>query len=222
MDATDYVIDLPLFPLNVVLFPGMPLPLHIFEERYRLMINECIDSRQPFGVVLIKSGQEAGGTAEPHMVGCTAEIVSVQRLEDGRLYINTVGRDRFKIHELHHDKQYLHGTVEILSMEDSDTMKMIKKTYSLRRLVRSYLDTISSIADTDIDPEKLPEEPMSLAYLGTILLQVPAEIKQRILGINSVAELMSEMHNVYQRENALLVEMLRIGPKMQSQSRNLN
>ncbi len=186
------------------------------------MINECIDKREPFGVVLIKSGVEAGGEAVPHMVGCTAEIVSVQRLEDGRLYINTVGRDRFQIHELHRDQPYLRGTVEMLSLEQDSSIATIKQTYKLRKLVRSYLETISAVADTDIDPTKLPEEPLSLAYLGSILLQVPSEIKQGILGINSLTELLHQMGSVYNRENALLTEMLRVGPKMQSQSRNLN
>ena len=77
-------MELPIFPLNTVLFPGARLPLHIFEERYKAMINACIDERRPFGVCLIRSGSEPGAPAEPFNVGTTAHIRQVQRLEDGK------------------------------------------------------------------------------------------------------------------------------------------
>ena len=71
------MFELPLFPLNIVLFPGMPLSLHIFEDRYKLLIGKCLQERQPFGVVLIKKGIEAlGPLAEPHHIGCTAFVSS--------------------------------------------------------------------------------------------------------------------------------------------------
>ena len=88
---------IPLFPLNVVLFPGGFLPLHIFEERYKLMIQRCLDDESEFGVVLIKSGLEVGGNAEPHAVGTAARIVNVKKEEDGRMNIMVTGRERFRI-----------------------------------------------------------------------------------------------------------------------------
>ena len=89
---------LPLFPLNTVLFPGMPLGLYIFEERYKLMMAQCLQEEQPFGVVLIAQGKEAmGPAAEPHPVGCTAVITEVQKLNDGRMNIVAVGQERFHI-----------------------------------------------------------------------------------------------------------------------------
>ena len=87
---------LALFPLNTVLFPGMPLPLHIFEERYKIMIGRCIDEDRPFGVVLIQSGTEVGNPAVPHVVGTTALIAAVKRLEDGRMNLIAVGQERFR------------------------------------------------------------------------------------------------------------------------------
>ncbi len=78
------MFEIPLFPLNTVLFPGTPIHLHIFEERYKQMINLCLQEQRPFGVVLIRNGMEAlGPLAEPFHIGCTAEIAHVERLEDG-------------------------------------------------------------------------------------------------------------------------------------------
>ena len=110
---------LPLFPLRTVLFPGMALPLHIFEERYRLMIGRCMEERSPFGVVLIRSGEEVGAAAEPHDIGTTARIASVQRLEDGRMNLVALGEQRFRILQLDNSGPYLAGDVEYLHSEES-------------------------------------------------------------------------------------------------------
>ena len=89
-------VDLRLFPLNSVLFPGMRMPLHIYEERYRVMIRECVEEDAPFGVALIKSGPEVGSGAIPHDVGTTARILQVEYLDDGRMNIFTIGEQRFR------------------------------------------------------------------------------------------------------------------------------
>src|ERR1700757_4702903 len=96
-------MKLPLFPLNTVLFPGMALPLRIFEPRYRLMIEECLTSGGSFGVALISSGREVGDPAVPHRVGTSARIAGAERLSDGRLNIEVVGQERFHILDLYHD-----------------------------------------------------------------------------------------------------------------------
>jgi Lon protease-like protein len=101
-----------LFPLQVVLFPGMALPLVVFEERYRVLLAECLETREPFGVALIREGVEVGGPAVPCSMGTTARIRSIQRLPDGRLALDTVGERRFRIVALHHDRPYLSATVE--------------------------------------------------------------------------------------------------------------
>src|SRR6266851_1687322 len=89
---------LPLFPLEqVVLFPGMSLPLRIFEERYKVMIGACQVTDQLFGVLLIKSGSEVGAPAQPERVGCTARMLRIDRLPDGRMTILTIGEQRFRL-----------------------------------------------------------------------------------------------------------------------------
>ena len=88
---------LPLFPLDLVLFPGAHLPLHIFEPRYRLLVRRCVEREQPFGVVLLRSGAEVGPGAEPRAVGTSARIVAVNGLPDGRSVIVTQGQRRFSL-----------------------------------------------------------------------------------------------------------------------------
>ena len=96
---TDAERVLPLFPLEqVVLFPGMSLPLRIFEERYKVMIGACQVTDQLFGVLLIRSGSEVGAPAQPERVGCTARMLRIDRLPDGRMTILTIGEQRFRLH----------------------------------------------------------------------------------------------------------------------------
>ena len=106
---------LPLFPLTTVLFPEMLLPLHIFEPRYRLLVRRCMDDDRPFGVVLIRSGQEVGATAEPHAIGTEAKIMAFSPLSDGRSYIVVRGIRRYALEQAIPDTEpYLVGRVRYL------------------------------------------------------------------------------------------------------------
>ena len=105
-------MELRLFPLRTVLFPGMALPLQVFEQRYRQLVAECVETSEPFGIVLIKEGAEVAGPAVPHALGTTALIESVAPTPSGRLQVHVVGGRRFRIAELHHDRPYLWADVE--------------------------------------------------------------------------------------------------------------
>jgi len=108
---------LPLFPLELVLFPGMSLPLHIFEPRYKEMIRLCLEHRQKFGVIL------ALQEAIPR-VGCSAAIVKVvRRYDDGRMDILTVGQKRFRVVKLLEELPYLQGSVDVLADEEESTLE---------------------------------------------------------------------------------------------------
>lgn len=197
--------DLPLFPLNTVLFPGMPLTLHIFESRYREMIKACIDDKQPFGVVLIKEGVEAmGPLAEPHLVGCTAEIAQAQSLKDGRLNILAVGRERFQILSLHYDQPYLRGTVESYPLEASYSEDAQRAGRRLRPWVESYLALLSEAGDVDFDTSSLPHDPEALAYLSATVLQIPNAQKQSLLATRGVLPMLTTMHKLFRREMPVL------------------
>lgn len=198
--------DLPLFPLNTVLFPGMPLNLHIFEPRYREMIDLCIDTQQPFGVVLIEEGQEAlGPLARPHPIGCTAQIVHVERLDDGRMNITAIGMERFQIHQLHHDRSYLVGTVDMLPLGSDDPARMERAGNRLRPWVERYLSVLAEATDSDaFDPAGLPTDPLALAHLAAAVVQIPAEQKQALLAAAQASELLTSVRAIYRREVALL------------------
>src|SRR6185312_13797003 len=115
------LLEIPLFPLHVVLFPGMALPLHIFEPRYRRMTSDCLDSNLPLGITLAMPGS-AKGHEIPARVGAFARIIDYERLADGRYNLLTIGTQRFRIVELQQGKRlYLTGCVEPLEdTPDSD------------------------------------------------------------------------------------------------------
>lgn len=201
--------ELPLFLLNTVLFPGMPLRLHIFEERYRLMISNCIRQSQPFGVVLIKEGVEAlGPLAEPHDVGCTARITSVEQLEDGRMNILAIGRERFRIVSLDYELPYLVGKVERYPLYDGDPVAQEDAARRLRPWITNYMDLLSALDDIELNAEQLPEDPVALALVAATLLQVPQNQKQGLLATDSVVDILTSMRALYRREVAFVKEMV--------------
>jgi Lon protease-like protein len=202
------MFEIPLFPLDIVLFPGMPLSLHIFEDRYKLLIGKCLQERQPFGVVLIKKGREAlGPLAEPHLVGCTAYVSQVERVEQGRMNIGAIGRDRFRINSMDQSLPYLLGQVERFPIGDVNRAEQKVAADRLRPWVIRYLAILPEVEDLTIEPRLLPVEPIHLAYLAATLLQVPLEQKQSLLLARQSLPLLEELHDLYRREIALVKVM---------------
>lgn len=205
------MFDLPLFPLNSVLFPGMPLGLHIFEDRYKIMIQECIDEQQPFGVVLIREGQEALGPAIPFSVGCTAEIAHVEKMPSGRMNILALGRERFRIQSLSRHRPFLMGTVERFPLAVLDETESTTAGRRLRPWVARYLDLLSKIGDVEFDAGQLPTDPLTLAYLAATVLQVEVAHKQKLLASEDVESMLTCMTGLYRRELPVLRIMLEEG-----------
>src|SRR5581483_7919118 len=106
-------MEIPLFPLpNLVLFSGIVVPLHIFEERYKLMINGCIDRGEVFGLVLLRAGAQEESERTIHRVGVAARVVEVERLGEGRMNILCEGESRFRIHRMTQQQPFWKGVVE--------------------------------------------------------------------------------------------------------------
>jgi Lon protease-like protein len=197
--------EIPLFPLNTVLFPGMPLPLHIFEERYKEMVAVCLQEGRPFGVVLIEDGAaERGPLAKPHIVGCTAEIAQVQPLEEGRMLIMTVGRERFRIVRLEYGRPYLVAQVEPVDLVDEDSDTLDAESEQLTPLVAEYLEILARSGNVEYEAEQIPDDPLSLVYLAATLIQLPPEEKQSFLAMNRPTQLMHALQRVYRSELALM------------------
>lgn len=196
--------DLPLFPLNTVLFPSMVLPLHIFEERYKLMINRCLEEQRPFGVVLIRKGQEVGGSAVPYGVGTAARIVSVRQLEEGRLNIVTIGSERFRLRSVDHDRPYLVGDAEPWPLENVLSLQARRRVDALRALFRHYLSLLTQAQGHKINIEEVPREPRILALLIAIALQLPMYQKQLLLEQPTVDNMLQAEWAVIRREQLIL------------------
>jgi Lon protease-like protein len=212
MDEMIDAIELPLFPLNTVLFPGQVLPLHIFEERYRLMIRRCLAEDVPFGVVLIKRGQEVatfdGDDAEPYSVGTVARIIESTHLTNGTMNIVTVGVERFRIRKLLHDQPYLRGEVVSLPMADpEDDAAVQAAAVRVREQVDRYIELISDAAGLQIQIDETPTAAQQIGYLAAITMQIDNREKQELLGSQSVSQMLRRELALLSRENALLTWM---------------
>ena len=181
----------PLFPLNVVLFPGMPMPLHIFEPRYRTMIARCLAEQIEFGVVLIREGVEAGGPAVPFDVGTMARIAQSEEQEDGRYQIAIVGTRRFRILNLSGDQPYLTGDVQLIEPDygaegpEGDTVRHLADTVTA--LFAEYYRLTLALAEQWQERIGLPGDPAALVDFVGSRLAAPAGIKQRLLEAPTVA-----------------------------------
>jgi Lon protease-like protein len=203
-------IELPLFLLNTVLFPGQVLPLHIFEDRYRLMIRGCLAEDKPFGVVLIQRGQEVGDTVEPYRVGTIARIVESSHLPDGAMNIVCVGAERFRILRLIHDQPYLRGEVESFPMSlPGDSQAVTRLTDQVRQQVVRYIELIAEAAGLRIRVDAVPDTPQQVGYLAAVAMQIDNQEKQMLLGAATVRQILAAETVLLNRENALLAWMAR-------------
>lgn len=213
----DHKSIIPLFPLNIVLFPGMMLPLHIFEDRYKAMIKECLAGDQIFGVVLAKTQQaQAPNVAglyvdDLYPIGTTARITAVEQLQDDRMNLITVGQERFIIKGIVSSKDdFLIGEVDPFPItEEEDPLLIGGMMQKLRPMVKEYIDYLASASGEDLSNAVLPNDPKTLAYLAGTAVQGPLADKQDLLSAKSVGTLIAKTVNVLDRENKILAYMLK-------------
>lgn len=207
------MLEIPLFPLHTVLFPGMPLQLHIFEERYKQMVAYCQRTDSPFGVVLIRQGLEAAGPlATPFSVGCTAQIKHLEPLEHGRFDLTAVGLERFHIRELKEGKPYLVGMVEEFPLFTEETPEVLAAESRLRPWLERYVRSLTQDEHVESAIENFPSDPLGLAYLAAVIVQVPPLQKQVLLEVERCVDLLEQMRPLYRREVALIETILRTQP----------
>lgn len=173
-----------LFPLNAVLFPGAVLNLHIFEPRYKQMIQECIESGEGFGVALISDGSEAGDpNVTPCDIGSVAEILDVQPLPFGRYFISTIGRERFRIVQIVDREPYLVAEAEVIEDDDDRDFEVEELSDAVRPLFAQYQDMLLEFSGQEA-PIELPNDPLGVSYLIGERLQVAEPVKQRLLELD--------------------------------------
>ncbi|MCC3468145.1 MULTISPECIES: LON peptidase substrate-binding domain-containing protein [unclassified Microcoleus] len=177
------VRELPLFPLpEVVLFPGRPLPLQIFEFRYRIMMNTILEGDRRFGVLMWDPNQN-----KVSGVGCCAEVIHCQRLPDDRMKIMTLGQQRFRVLDAVREKPYLVGLVEWI--EDEPPQKDLRSLgKEVEQLLRDVVRLSSKLMDQSIDlPEDIPSLPTELSYWVASYLYGAATEQQTLLELQDTA-----------------------------------
>jgi Lon protease-like protein len=178
----------------------MLLPLHIFEPRYRLMISRCVSEKRPFGVVLITKGQEVGPGAEFFNVGTTARIKSVQRADDGRLYIASVGEQRFRVLQTFDDQPYLQGEIELIPEQTGEASRLDALAEQALRLLSKYLQALTGSPELGQNLRDKDFSPQRLSYTIATLLQIERSSKQAILEIPSTTARLEHESELMQSE----------------------
>lgn len=195
-----------------MLFPGALMPLHIFEPRYRLLIRRCIERERPFGIVLIRSGNEVGPGAEPYSVGTEAKIVAESPLPDGRSYVVTRGERRFAVEGLIPDVEpYLVGRVRYLDEMDGD--RAADRASVAREALGAYLLAVVAVTEDARGQRVLADElrdapPGDLAYRIAGSLAVDAPEQQKLLELETTSARLEAEIRILNRETELLRDLL--------------
>jgi hypothetical protein len=198
---------LPLFPLGTVLCPGVALPLHIFEPRYRRLIRTLIDSPSPrrFGVVAIRQGHEVGpGLPALHDIGCTAELRSVRELPDGRYDIDTVGGRRFRLLAVDDSLPYHQAQVEFL--DERAGSDPVGAALQARLAWQRYQQTLGQMTGED-DDEQLPTEPRLLSYALACTGLVDLSDRHALLAADDDTSRLQQAASLLRREAGLLAAL---------------
>jgi Lon protease-like protein len=198
---------LPIFPLNIVLFPGGYLPLHIFEERYRLMMRHCLEGDRRFGVVLIKSGSDVGDPAEPEEIGTIAKIDEFERFDDGRMAIVVEGEQRFRIVEIVEQLPYARAEVEVLQ-EDVTPDVRNDLIDEVTRATKAHLKLLLGLQGEWMQSPKLPTDGLGLRYFIGSQLQGDVIGKQGILEDADTSRALELARRLLAEESAVLRELL--------------
>lgn len=212
MDRVRGVRELPLFPLAVVLFPGVPLPLHIFEARYRQMLTDIRVSNNCFGLSYFDSSSSEKDIPPAGHVGCVAEITETQALPDGRANILTVGLIRYRVEAyVERGDPYLVAQVSFFEDEEeadellSESSREVAETFTrIARAVRIINDERASLPDIS------DTEPQRLSFLVAAAMEIETEIKQELLELRSTSERLRRLRDMLARAVSSYEERARV------------
>ena len=198
LDKVRGVRELPLFPLPLVLFPGVPLPLHIFEERYRRMLADVRASNNLFGLSYFDPNAGAGERPPSGHVGCATEVVEAQGLPDGRSNILTVGLVRYRVAEyVERGDPYLVARVEFFEDEESDAPLLRKRADEVTEMFMRIARAMRTINDERGGLPELPQDdPERLSFLVAAVMEMDAEAKQQLLELRSTTERLRRLYTL--------------------------
>jgi Lon protease-like protein len=206
---------LPLFPLGTVLYPGLLLPLHIFEERYRQLVRDLLDGPEPraFGVIAIRKGRETGigGVSALYEIGCTATLREVRELPDGRFDLVTVGTQRFRLGELAGPRPYLRAEVELLAEETGEERAAAMAAQEVRRGFLAYLDALAARGGARVSVPVVPDEPVLLSYVVAASMIIDLPDRQALLAEPDALHRLTAERALLSRE-ATMLRSLRSAP----------
>jgi len=208
-DVTD---RLPLFPLGTVLYPGLLMPLHIFEERYRTLVADLsglpADAPRRFGVIAIREGREADedGVRALYQVGCTADVRQVEPLPDGRFDLVTTGSRRFRLSRVDRTRPYLTGEVEYLDEPPGEAAAVLAE--SVARWYRAYRDLLlAARGQPPRESAQLPTDPVVLSYLVAAAMVLDLSDKQLLLEASDGAARLRAELALLRRETTMLARL---------------
>jgi Lon protease-like protein len=197
------IITAPVFPLNTVLFPNMPLPLQIFEPRYKTMLTDIGHRDNRFAVALIEEGEEVGGPALPYSVACLAEVTQVQGLPGGRFLLMAQGVARVRILSTDDaSRPYLVGSMQLWP-EESDAVSdaLVERA---ARLFARYAADVMALSGEEAEEIALPADPALLSYVLGAGLQIDAQLRQALLEIAGPHNRLMAEIDILEREGPLM------------------
>ena len=199
---------LPLFPLGTVLYPGLLLPLNIFEERYRELVRDLLDGPEPrrFGVIAIRKGRETGvdGISALYQIGCTATVREVAEQDDGRYHLVTVGTQRFRLASLDKSRPYLQGEVDLLEEEVGDEAAAGLAVHAVQRGFHGYVEALASRESVEVTVPELPDEPLLLSYLVAASMILDLSVRQDLLAEPDAERRLGAERALLARETTML------------------
>ena len=197
---SDSLEELPLFPLETVLFPYASLQLHVFEERYREMVRDCLEYDRRFGIVLIRESSDLGPLADPYLVGTAVRIVQVHNYPDGRMDLHVQGERRFRIRRLDEASAYPIGFVEpVIEASSEDTPRAHALVCRARESFQILVRRLLSHPNINVHVE-FPNDPMALSFTIANLLPMENLVKQRLLETTDTLERISELLPILERQ----------------------
>ena len=211
-DKVRGVTELPIFPLALVLFPGVPLPLHIFEPRYRQMLNDVRAGNSLFGVSYFDASTSDRDAPTVGTVGCVAEVTETQGLPDGRSNILMVGIIRYRVEEyVDRDNPYLLARVSYFEDDEEDPNVLSESARDVAEIFTRIARAVRTINDERASlPDISDTEPQRLSFLVAAAMEVDTQIKQDMLEMRSTGQRLSQLREVLKRAVSNYEERARI------------